>query len=119
VNLDSLTNRGEYLSAHYLAEVLPTSLRGGVLKQWADEEHHSKETPRTRIRALRRTYNKLKSELGELDAASATHPGKASSATPQSPHRAGIRRPDPGDPQTATSDRGASRRGTRHPSGAR
>jgi hypothetical protein len=73
VNLDSLTNRGEYLSAHYLAEVLPTSLRGGVLKQWADEEHHDKETPRTRLRALRRTYNKLKSELAELDAASATH----------------------------------------------
>jgi hypothetical protein len=67
VNLDSLTNRGEYLSAHYLAEILPGSLKGGVLKQWSDEERHDKETPRTRLRALRRTYNALKSELAELD----------------------------------------------------
>ncbi|MGH3947649.1 MAG: class I SAM-dependent DNA methyltransferase [Pseudonocardiaceae bacterium] len=73
MNLDSLTNRGEYLSAHYLADVLPGSLKGGVLKQWADEERHDKETPRTRLRTLRRTYNKLKSELAELDPASATH----------------------------------------------
>jgi hypothetical protein len=73
VSLDALTNRGEYLSAHYLAEVLPGSLKTGVLKQWADEERHDKETPRTRVRALRRTYNKLKSELAELAPGSATH----------------------------------------------
>ncbi|GAB1641451.1 class I SAM-dependent DNA methyltransferase [Krasilnikovia sp. MM14-A1259] len=73
MSLDALTNRGEYLSAHYLADVLPGSLRTGVLKQWADEERHDKETPRTRMRALRRAYNKLKSELAEQEPRSAVH----------------------------------------------
>ncbi|MBT8226240.1 MAG: class I SAM-dependent DNA methyltransferase [Dactylosporangium sp.] len=66
MSLDALTNRSEYLSAHYLAEILPGSLKSGVLKQWADEERHDRETPRTRLRALRRSYNKRKSELAEL-----------------------------------------------------
>lgn len=73
MNLDALTNRGEYLSAHYLADVLPGSLKNGVLKEWNDEERHDKETPRTRLRALRRNYLARKGELIELDPESPKH----------------------------------------------
>lgn len=76
MNLDSLTNRGEYLSAHYLAEMLPGTVKSGVAKQWSEDERHDRTTPRTRLRALRRTYNTLKGELIELDPDSPKHAEK-------------------------------------------
>ncbi|MCZ7437732.1 class I SAM-dependent DNA methyltransferase [Micromonospora sp. WMMC241] len=65
MSFDALTNRGEYLSAHYLAEILPTTLKGGLLKQWTEREKAGDPTPRTGLRGLRRPYFDAKSELAD------------------------------------------------------
>ncbi|MGC4861142.1 class I SAM-dependent DNA methyltransferase [Micromonospora sp. DT41] len=67
MSFESLTNRGEYLSAHYLAEILPTTLKGGLLKQWAETEKTEEETPRTKLRGMRRRYFDAKTELTDVD----------------------------------------------------
>ncbi|MEU8213742.1 hypothetical protein AB0B85_31585 [Micromonospora sp. NPDC049044] len=67
MSFESLTNRGEYLSAHYLAEILPTTLKGGVLKQWAEDEKSGRVTPRAGLRGMRRTYFDAKTELTDVD----------------------------------------------------
>lgn len=56
---DSLTNRGEYLSAHYMAEDLDTDLRKGIFAVWTGregDENDSRRTPREQIRGLRGSY---------------------------------------------------------------
>lgn len=56
---DSLTNRGEYLSAHYLAEDLDTDLRKGIFAVWTGregDENDPRRTPRELIRGLRGSY---------------------------------------------------------------
>ncbi|NLU79007.1 hypothetical protein HCA58_11600 [Micromonospora sp. HNM0581] len=56
---DSLTNRGEYLSAHYLAEDLNTDLRKGIFAVWTGregDENDPRRTPRELIRGLRGSY---------------------------------------------------------------
>ncbi|MGW4436075.1 class I SAM-dependent DNA methyltransferase [Streptomyces sp. NPDC004596] len=63
---DSLVNRGDYFSAHYLAEVLPKDLRSGLLAEWKRREEDAAGaerpedampvTPRAGLRALRRPY---------------------------------------------------------------
>nr|MDT0663342.1 class I SAM-dependent DNA methyltransferase [Micromonospora sp. DSM 115978] len=63
MSFESLTNRGEYLSAHYLAEVLPTTLKGGLLKRWAEEEKAGRLTPRAGLRGMRRDYFDARAEL--------------------------------------------------------
>ena len=63
MSFESLTNRGEYLSAHYLAEILPTTLKGGLVKQWAEREKAGESTPRSGLRGLRRGYFDAKTEL--------------------------------------------------------
>ncbi|NBE79600.1 DNA methyltransferase family protein [Micromonospora rubida] len=65
MSFESLTNRGEYLSAHYLAEILPTTLKGGLVKQWAEREKSGQGTPRTGLRGLRRPYFDAKAELAD------------------------------------------------------
>ncbi|QGN48609.1 class I SAM-dependent DNA methyltransferase [Micromonospora sp. WMMC415] len=65
MSFESLTNRGEYLSAHYLAEILPTTLKVGLLKQWAETEKSGGQTPRTGLRGLRRPYFERKTELAD------------------------------------------------------
>ncbi|MFE9914113.1 class I SAM-dependent DNA methyltransferase [Micromonospora sp. NPDC005553] len=67
MSFESLTNRGEYLSAHYLAEILPTTLKGGLLKQWAEQEKAGDGTPRTKLRGMRRPYFDAKTELTDVD----------------------------------------------------
>ncbi|MFF0370583.1 class I SAM-dependent DNA methyltransferase [Micromonospora sp. NPDC005087] len=67
MSFESLTNRGEYLSAHYLAEILPTTLKGGLLKQWAEEEKANRVTPRAGLRGMRRQYFDAKTELTDVD----------------------------------------------------
>ncbi|MCT2590741.1 class I SAM-dependent DNA methyltransferase [Streptomyces sp. N2-109] len=86
---DSLVNRGDYFSAHYLAEVLPKDLKSGLLAQWKQREADAAEraaesrsestadaerpddalpvTPRAGLRALRRPYFRARSyfALGE------------------------------------------------------
>ncbi|MBD0417902.1 class I SAM-dependent DNA methyltransferase [Streptomyces sp. TRM S81-3] len=39
---DSLVNRGDYFSAHYLAEVLPKDLKAGLLNTWKQREEEAK-----------------------------------------------------------------------------
>ncbi|WP_255951949.1 class I SAM-dependent DNA methyltransferase [Streptomyces odontomachi] len=39
---DSLVNRGDYFSAHYLAEVLPKDLKSGLLQTWKEREEAAK-----------------------------------------------------------------------------
>ncbi|MGI5180539.1 class I SAM-dependent DNA methyltransferase [Dactylosporangium sp. CA-152071] len=56
---DSITNRGEYLSAHYFAEQLATDLRKGLFATWSireNDEHDPRNTPRELLRGLRGTY---------------------------------------------------------------
>ncbi|MBQ0978115.1 Eco57I restriction-modification methylase domain-containing protein [Micromonospora sp. M61] len=67
MSFESLTNRGEYLSAHYLAEILPTTLKGGLLKQWAEDEKANRVTPRAGLRGMRRQYFDAKTELTDAD----------------------------------------------------
>ncbi|MEV4019906.1 class I SAM-dependent DNA methyltransferase [Nonomuraea angiospora] len=58
MRLDSLVNRGDYFSAHYLAEVLPKDLKkkDGLLARWADQEKDGRTTPRKGLRALGKPY---------------------------------------------------------------
>ncbi|GIJ23620.1 class I SAM-dependent DNA methyltransferase [Micromonospora lutea] len=65
MSFESLTNRGEYLSAHYLAEILPTTVKGGLAKQWTGREKAGEQTPRTGLRGLRRPYFDAKTELAD------------------------------------------------------
>ncbi|MFE9562875.1 class I SAM-dependent DNA methyltransferase [Streptomyces sp. NPDC006487] len=84
---DSLVNRGDYFSAHYLAEVLPKDLKSGLLQTWKDREEAAKPsgdaapeaapdelgavrepkgvalpvTPRAGLRTLRRDYFRARS----------------------------------------------------------
>jgi hypothetical protein len=67
MSFESLTNRGEYLSAHYLAEMLPATLKGGLFKRWAEEEKGGRVTPRTGLRRFRRDYFNAKTELADLE----------------------------------------------------
>ncbi|TDD80734.1 class I SAM-dependent DNA methyltransferase [Actinomadura darangshiensis] len=57
---DSIVNRGDYFSAHYLAEVLPKDLKkkDGLLTRWTEAEKDGQPTPRTGLRALKRSYFK-------------------------------------------------------------
>jgi hypothetical protein len=58
MSYDSIANRGDYLSPHYLAEVLPRDLRksGGLRARWAEREKAKDRTPVRGLRELRRTY---------------------------------------------------------------
>lgn len=67
MSFESLTNRGEYLSAHYLAEVLPATIKAGLFKRWADEEKAGRKTPRAGLRGLRRDYFTAKTELADSE----------------------------------------------------
>ncbi|MFE1873717.1 class I SAM-dependent DNA methyltransferase [Streptomyces sp. NPDC059496] len=84
---DSLVNRGDYFSAHYLAEVLPKDLKSGLLQTWKEREEAAKPpadapeeaatddlgavrepkgvalpvTPRAGLRSLRRDYFRARS----------------------------------------------------------
>jgi hypothetical protein len=60
VTYDSIVNRGDYFSAHYLAEVLPKDLKkkDGLLARWAEAEKDGRPTPRTGLRGLKRSYFK-------------------------------------------------------------
>lgn len=67
MSFESLTNRGEYLSSHYLSEILPATLKKGLLAWWATDERAGRDTPRTGIRKLRRAYLEVKAQLVDLD----------------------------------------------------
>ncbi|MGW3143275.1 class I SAM-dependent DNA methyltransferase [Streptomyces sp. NPDC001177] len=69
MSYDSLVNRGDYFSAHYLAEVFPKDLKSGLLATWKEREESAARaaegkdaedsfpvTPRLGLRELRRPY---------------------------------------------------------------
>ncbi|MDX3613285.1 class I SAM-dependent DNA methyltransferase [Streptomyces europaeiscabiei] len=88
---DSLVNRGDYFSAHYLAEVLPKDLKSGLLATWKQREDEARAeaeraatagadgtseetpgepdadalpvTPRAGLRELRRRYFRARSSF--------------------------------------------------------
>lgn len=88
---DSLVNRGDYFSAHYLAEVLPKDLKSGLLATWKQREDEARAeaeraatagadgtseaapgepdadalpvTPRVGLRELRRRYFRARSSF--------------------------------------------------------
>ncbi|MFF7646616.1 class I SAM-dependent DNA methyltransferase [Streptomyces canus] len=74
---DSLVNRGDYFSAHYLAEVLPKDLKAGLLATWKDREEAARDsdsetaadalpvTPRVGLRELRRPYFRARAFFAE------------------------------------------------------
>ena len=49
MSYDSITNRGDYLSPHYLAEVLPRELakKGGLRARWAERDKAGTSRPRS------------------------------------------------------------------------
>ncbi|MGD0560262.1 MAG: DNA methyltransferase, partial [Streptosporangiaceae bacterium] len=61
MSYDSLTNRGDYLSPHYLAEVLPRELakKDGLRSRWAERE----DSPVKSLRALKRGYFAARPDL--------------------------------------------------------
>ncbi|QFG27138.1 class I SAM-dependent DNA methyltransferase [Actinomadura sp. WMMB 499] len=59
MRLDSIANRGDYFSAHYLAEVLPKDLKrkDGLLARWTETEKDPEaHTPRRGLRKLNQPY---------------------------------------------------------------
>ncbi|WP_406127599.1 class I SAM-dependent DNA methyltransferase [Streptomyces canus] len=75
---DSLVNRGDYFSAHYLAEVLPKDLKAGLLATWKEREEAARDTesaadalpvtPRVGLRELRRPYFRARAFFAEAAA---------------------------------------------------
>ncbi|WP_199547876.1 Eco57I restriction-modification methylase domain-containing protein [Streptomyces sp. N35] len=60
---DSLVNQGEYLPAFYLSEILPKQLRGGLLKEWSEQERQGNHTPRQGLRDLTGPYQTARAAL--------------------------------------------------------
>ena len=86
MSYDSVINRGEYFSDHYLVEVLPKTLKKGAFKDWAareaaetqrvstaktdehatdDERRRRPVTPREKLRRLRTRYFDERPALAE------------------------------------------------------
>ena len=53
MSYDSITNRGDYLSPHYLAEVLPRDLakKSSLRARWAERDKAGQPTPVKGLRA--------------------------------------------------------------------
>jgi hypothetical protein len=68
MSYDSLTNRGDYLSPHYLAEVLPRELakKDGLRTRWAERDKEGTATPVKGLRALRRGYFAVRPDLADF-----------------------------------------------------
>ncbi|MET9244942.1 class I SAM-dependent DNA methyltransferase [Nonomuraea sp. NPDC003709] len=69
MRLDSLVNRGDYFSAHYLAEVLPKDLKkkDGLLARWSEQEENGRTTPRKGLRALGKPYFAERPYFADMD----------------------------------------------------
>jgi hypothetical protein len=64
MSYESLTNRGDYLSPHYLAEVLPRELakKDGLRARWAEQ---GAAAPARELRALKRGYFAARPDLAD------------------------------------------------------
>ncbi|MGI5293107.1 class I SAM-dependent DNA methyltransferase [Nonomuraea polychroma] len=69
MSFDSIVNRGDYFSAHYLAEILPKDLKkkDGLLARWAEEEKAGRTTPRRGLRGLSKPYFADRPFFSEFD----------------------------------------------------
>jgi hypothetical protein len=69
MSFDSLVNRGDYFSAHYLAEVLPKDLKkkDGLLARWTEREKAGQATPRRGLRSLGKPYFARRPYFADLD----------------------------------------------------
>ncbi|GIH72625.1 class I SAM-dependent DNA methyltransferase [Sphaerimonospora thailandensis] len=69
MSFDSLVNRGDYFSAHYLAEVLPKDLKksGGLFARWNEQEKAGHRTPRKGLRALAKPYFADRPYFADMD----------------------------------------------------
>ena len=68
MSYDSLTNRGDYLSPHYLAEVLPRELakKDCLRARWAERDKEGTASPVRELRALRRGYFAARPDLADF-----------------------------------------------------
>ncbi len=68
MSYDSLTNRGDYLSPHYLAEVLPRELakKDGLRTQWAQRDKQGPPSPVRELRLLKRGYFAARPDLADF-----------------------------------------------------
>ena len=55
MTFDSITNRGEYFSDHYLDTMLQAGLKK-LRTRWDDAEGKGDATPRTRLRGMSRAF---------------------------------------------------------------
>ncbi|WP_084960225.1 Eco57I restriction-modification methylase domain-containing protein [Thermoactinospora rubra] len=69
MRLDSLVNRGDYFSAHYLAEVLPKDLKkkDGLFARWSEQEKEGRVTPRRGLRAFGKPYFAERPFFADMD----------------------------------------------------
>ena len=68
MSYDSLTNRGDYLSPHYLAEVLPRELakKDGLRAQWTERDKEGTASPVKELRTLKRGYFAARPDLADF-----------------------------------------------------
>ncbi len=68
MSYDSLTNHGDYLSPHYLAEVLPRELakKDGLRAQWTERDKEGTASPVKELRALKRGYFAARPDLADF-----------------------------------------------------
>ena len=68
MSYDSLTNRGDYLSPHYLAEVLPRELakKDGLRAQWTQRDKEGNPSPVRELRMLKRGYFAARPDLADF-----------------------------------------------------
>ncbi|HEY9476285.1 MAG TPA: restriction endonuclease subunit M, partial [Mycobacteriales bacterium] len=62
---DSIDNVGEFLSAHWLAEVFPGRLRG-LSQEWSERATHGKPSPVRGLASVAGRFAKARSELSDL-----------------------------------------------------
>ncbi|MGC0377644.1 hypothetical protein RKD28_005160 [Streptomyces sp. SAI-229] len=88
---DSLVNRGDYFSAHYLAEVLPKDLKAGLLNTWKQREDEARA--RAEAEARRAAEQGGEGDTGEAvtgEAVAAEEDGTGPEPLPVTP-RTGLR----------------------------
>jgi hypothetical protein len=64
MSFDSIVNRGEFFSNHYLDAVISGDL-GDLRRLWDDAEGHHQETARTRLRGLSKAYFPARADAAE------------------------------------------------------
>jgi len=68
MSYDSIINRGDYLSPHYLAEVLPRELakKDGLRAQWTGGDKEGTASPVKALRGLKRGYFAARPDLADF-----------------------------------------------------